>query len=124
MERVSESIVVIPNYKDLQEVYSQADCVVLPLLSGGGVKGKLLEAAALKRVIITTSKGIEGTKFENGKHVFLADEPKGFADACIAALGNQEDCNDKIEASYNLFEKYYSWETIGKEYNLFLESRL
>ena len=121
LDRVSENIVVIPNYKDLQEVYSQADCVVLPLLSGGGVKGKLLEAAALKRIIITTSKGIEGTKFENGKHVFLADDCAGFAKACVRALTEPVSCAEVVTAAYALFEKYYDWEAIGKTYNCYLK---
>lgn len=124
MNIASENIIVIPNYKDLQKIYSQADCVVLPLLSGGGVKGKLLEAAALKRTIITTSKGIEGTKFQDDKHVFLADTPEEFANACIAALENPESCADKIEESYNLFEKCYSWKIIGMKYARYLEGMI
>ncbi len=124
MDRISENIMVIPNYQNLQEVYAQADCVVLPLLSGGGVKGKLLEAAALRRIIITTSKGIEGTKFQNGKHVFLADNPLEFANACIRALEDSSACADMIEASYDLFETCYSWETIGREYSLYLTEKV
>lgn len=117
----SEHIEIIPNYRRVEDVYSLADCAVLPILSGGGVKGKLLEAAALKRIIVTTSKGIEGTKFRPQEHVLLADDAEGFAQACIRALTDPESCAGMVEAAYALFEKYYDWETIGAEYSRYLE---
>lgn len=120
MNLASDNIIVIPNYNKLQDVYSQSGCVVLPLLSGGGVKGKLLEAAALKRIIVTTSHGIEGTRFQNEKHVFLANDPVGFANACIKAVIDPSSCNDMVNASYDLFEEYYNWKSIGKKYNEYL----
>ena len=124
LDLASEHIAVIPNYRELKDVYSQADCVVLPLLSGGGVKGKLLEAAAMKRIIVTTSRGIEGTRFRQGEHVLLADESKEFADACAKALLTPSNCADLVAAAYVLFERYYDWETIGEKYNCYLQERL
>ncbi len=118
---VSEHVEVIPNYQKVEDVYSLADCVVLPLLSGGGVKGKLLEAAAMQRIVVTTSRGIEGTRFRHETHVLLADEPRTFADACIKALLIPSACANMVLAANELFETYYDWEIIGKKYNCYLQ---
>lgn len=119
-----EHIQIIPNYKELLDVYSKTDCVILPLLSGGGVKGKLLEAVALKKLVITTSVGIEGTKFCDGKHVLLADEADAFADKCIEALLHGQCYISMIENAYQLFQENYNWNAIGMKYNKFLNERM
>lgn len=117
----SEHVTIIPNYRKLEDVYSLADCVVLPILSGGGVKGKLLEAIAMKRIVVATPRGIEGTKFQHGEHVLLADKPGVFSDYCIGSLLAPSDYVSMVEAAYAMFETYYDWEMIGKEYSHYLQ---
>lgn len=119
-DMTSKHVQIIPNYEELFEVYSKSDCVILPLLSGGGVKGKLLEAVALKKIIVTTSIGIEGTKFEDNKHVMLADNAEKFAEKCIEALLHSENHIQMVENAYSLFKEFYDWDAIGELYNAFL----
>ena len=118
----SDSVVIIPNYEDINSVYSLSDCVILPLQSGGGVKGKLLEAAALNKIIVSTSHGIEGTDFIDSKHVFLADNEEEFAKKCIYSINNKEMCREMALNSKKLFEEKYDWISIGKAYNDYLVS--
>ena len=47
--------------------------MVVPLLSGSGMRAKILEAMALGRQVITTRVGLEGIGAEHGKEVLLAD---------------------------------------------------
>lgn len=119
----SERVEVIPNYSKVQDVYEKAACVVLPILSGGGVKGKLLEAASMKRIIVTTSHGIEGTRFSDREHVLLANSADDFASACVKALTHPQDYADMIDAAYKLFRNMYDWEEIGEKYSAFLLNR-
>lgn len=119
-----KNVQIIPNYKDLQDVYSLADCVILPLQSGGGVKGKLLEAIALKKIVITTKHGIEGTDFVSEKHVLYADDPVGFARMCIDALSDKEKYSSMVCRAYSLFESTYEWNSIGKNYNGYLRDNV
>jgi glycosyltransferase involved in cell wall biosynthesis len=119
----NQNIEVIANFDNLLDVYNLSDCVILPLQSGGGVKGKLLEAAALKKIIITTDHGIEGTEFEDKKHVLLANSTREFAEKCVFAMLNKERCIPMINAAFSLFEQRYNWEKIGKMYNDYLNNR-
>lgn len=120
MSYASDNIEIIPNYKDILEIYSKSDCVILPILSGGGVKGKLLEAVAMKKIIISTNHGIEGTKFENGKHVLYGVNEKDFGLKCIDAMCHKENYKDMVSDAYSLFLTDYEWESIGRKYHQFL----
>lgn len=116
----TECITVISNFKTVDEIYSLADYVVVPLLSGGGVKGKLIEAIAHRKLVITTDRGIEGTEFKDHEHVILAKSESDFAKYCIKIIMHPEIYNQIERQAYELFQRLYSWETIGKKYMDFL----
>ena len=62
--------------------YEQADAAVVPLRAGGGTRIKLLEAFAHGVPVVSTSVGAEGLDVEAGRHLLIADDPAGLADAC------------------------------------------
>ena len=117
-------IKVIPNYKNLEDVYSLADYIILPLLSGGGVKGKLLEAASFGKTIISTSHGIEGTEFKPDQHVLLGDSREDFAKQCVKAVNNKNGAYYLAGNAKRLFEDLYDWEQIGVKYHEFLRGEI
>lgn len=119
-ECVCSNVEIIPNFESLKDVYDKTDIVILPLLSGGGVKGKLLEAIAFRKHIVTTSHGIEGTLFEDKKHVALCDDAESFANACIDIMLNLGAYEKREKDAYNLFKSNYDWNAIGTIYNEFL----
>jgi glycosyltransferase involved in cell wall biosynthesis len=51
---------LVPNLPDLRREIGTHAVVVLPFISGGGIKNKLLEAAALARPIVGSAKACEG----------------------------------------------------------------
>lgn len=120
----NDNIKIIPNYDTLESVYSIADIVVLPLLSGGGVKGKLLEAAAFRKVIVSTNHGIEGTDFQPDKEVLLGNSEDEFAECCISAMKDMELSLSLSEKANELFRQKYDWNSIGEEYNVFLNKEI
>lgn len=124
LELETNKVKIIPNYKDLDSVYSLADYVILPLLSGGGVKGKLLEAAAYKKIIISTDHGIEGTDFIPGKHVLLGNTVDDFANMCVKAIQNFDKSCQLANNAKKLFEDKYEWKQIGKDYNEYLKTKI
>lgn len=66
--------------------WKQATALAVPLLSGGGVRVKILEAMAMGVPVISTSIGCEGLDVEDGRHVLIADTPMAFASACAKVL--------------------------------------
>ena len=52
--------------------------MVVPLLSGSGIRVKIVEGMALGKVIITTSIGLEGIPAQSGVNILIANEPADF----------------------------------------------
>lgn len=75
-----------PSTDFLKSLYKKAQCVLIPLLSGSGIKFKTIEALAYKKVVITTSIGAEGIELENNKHCLIADSEREFADNLMKVL--------------------------------------
>ncbi len=75
---------------DLEALYKSAAVFVAPILTGGGVIVKILDAMAAGVPVVTTSYGNEGIRGVAGKDVLLADRPDDFAGAVISLLKNGE----------------------------------
>lgn len=66
---------------DIAAVYRSAAVVVAPLLSGGGMRGKVLEAFAAGCAVVGTSMSFEGIACTSSVHCTVADDPAAFAAA-------------------------------------------
>ena len=73
---------------DLKLLYQGAAIVCCPILSGGGTRIKILEAAAHGKAVVSTVVGAEGLELRDGVEIALRDGARAFADACIDLLGN------------------------------------
>ena len=58
--------------ENLPEYIAAADLAVVPLLSGGGTKLKMLQYMACGKAIVSTMKAAEGLELENGEDVLLS----------------------------------------------------
>ena len=75
---------------DAKPFWTQATALAVPLLSGGGVRVKILEAMAMGVPVISTTIGCEGLDVRNGEHLLVADTPQAFANACAKVLQDKE----------------------------------
>lgn len=117
----NEKIIVTGTVDSIQPYLDMSDIYIIPLKSGGGVKVKLIEALGNNQLVITTSKGIEGTMIKPNEHVLLADEAQEFANKCIDALNNQNKYIDIIRNAKQLVIKEYSWQKVCSDYDTFLK---
>jgi len=74
----------------VEDFYRQVRIVVAPLITGGGVKIKVIEGLRSGRSVVTTSIGAEGLGVTNGVNALIADGPLDFV-AAIVKLSNNED---------------------------------
>lgn len=63
----------------LDELYSDALAVIVPLQAGSGVRVKILEAMARGVPVVSTTIGAEGLALVAGEHLLIADTPAEFA---------------------------------------------
>lgn len=71
-------ITLHPNVPDIKKYYKQCGVVIVPLLSGGGTRIKILEAALTQRPVISTPLGAYGLDVENNKNIMLFSDSSEF----------------------------------------------
>jgi glycosyltransferase involved in cell wall biosynthesis len=78
---------------DATDFINQHSIMVVPLLSGSGMRAKILEGMALGKVVISTSLGLEGIEAKDKKQVLIANDEKEFVrvfDFCYELNGELE----------------------------------
>ena len=71
---------------DITPWYESAHAAVVPVRAGGGTRIKVLEAFAHQRPVVSTALGAEGLDATGGRHLLIADDPDGFAAACLRLM--------------------------------------
>ena len=90
--------------------YDAADVCVVPLLSGGGTKIKLVEAMSRGRAVVTTSLGLEGLE-EHRSSVVVADAAADFADALVRLLSDPVEARRLGAEAAAGIARDFSWST-------------
>jgi glycosyltransferase involved in cell wall biosynthesis len=63
--------------------------MVVPVLSGGGIRIRIIEAMAMGIPVVSTSLGAEGIGVTDGSDIMIADDPEIFSEAIVKLLENQ-----------------------------------
>jgi polysaccharide biosynthesis protein PslH len=71
---------------DIFDFYAANSVTVVPLLSGGGVKIKTVEAMLAGSAVVSTRIGIEGTSAVHSTHALVADDAIEFATSIVQVL--------------------------------------
>ena len=108
-----ENIKILGFVEDLNFEIGKAVVVINPIVSGGGMRGKVLEAMAAGKTVISTSMGAEGLSAEHMKNIIIADTPFLFAKMLSEMFNKSELCN-KIgrEARELVVERFDTFEVL------------
>ncbi|SCX95277.1 TIGR03087 family PEP-CTERM/XrtA system glycosyltransferase [Desulfoluna spongiiphila] len=95
--------------KDIRPYYQEADVCVIPLRIARGVQNKVLEAMAMGKTVVTTPAAIQGIQVTHGKHVLVADSPKGFSETILSLMDDPERRVELGQAARACVQRDYSW---------------
>ena len=110
-----EGVVVTGRVPDIKPYFAEATVFVVPLRIGSGTRLKILEALAMGKAVVSTTVGAEGLALRDREEIFIADEPKGFAEA-VTQLLTDSSLRRKIgENGRARVEQDYDWRNIGKK---------
>jgi len=99
---------------DPYEYLEKAKVVVAPIRLGAGIQNKILEAMALRRAVVTTSKGARGIAGgADGKHFLVADDLEKMAKKILELLNDFERRREIGQNARALVEERYTWDVIG-----------
>lgn len=85
--------------------------MVVPLLTGSGIRIKILEAMAMGRPVVTSSIGIEGIPATDNKEVMLADDPDLFKKQLLNLLTDNEEASRLVTDARLLIK--HNFDTFG-----------
>ena len=67
------------NVKNAKNFIRSYDIMIVPILSAGGIRVKIIEGMALGKTIISTKIGAEGLDYKNKENILIANSPDEFA---------------------------------------------
>lgn len=111
--RDQPGIEVTGTVPDVRPYYGGAFAAVVPLLSGGGTRLKILEAMAAGVPVISTPKGAEGLLVSAGQNLLIADAAPQWV-AALDRLRNQKE-RAQIVAAARECVTAYDWENLGRK---------
>jgi glycosyltransferase involved in cell wall biosynthesis len=106
-DQVWPDVEVIGEVPDARAFILSKQIMVVPLLSGSGIRIKIIEAMAEGKAVITTPVGAEGIECEHGKHILFATQPEEFLDAIRRCVENDVFCTDLGTNARFLIHEYH-----------------
>lgn len=106
----TENIKMVGFAETLDSVYHDHRVFVAPLLSGAGIKGKVLESMAYRLPTVLTDVAAEGTGLTHGISTLIAEKPEEWVDAIIKLYDDEALWNKFADNSETLVEAKYSFE--------------
>lgn len=117
-----------PNIDVVGEVESAYDfeqdkqILLVPLMSGGGVRIKIFQAMAMGKAVITTPIGVEGIEVAHKEHLLVADDKQEFVEYVRYLLDNPSEIERLGKNAKETISNYYSRDTQIQELIKFLET--
>jgi glycosyltransferase involved in cell wall biosynthesis len=94
--------------------FAQAHVVVVPILTGAGIRVKIVEAMSAGRPVVSTAIGWEGlAHVEPGRHLLVADTPEEFAAATLRLMSDLQLAARMARDARALAEREYDWRALG-----------
>jgi glycosyltransferase involved in cell wall biosynthesis len=123
------SCIKFRGYADnLYEELSQYSLFLAPIVSGSGVKTKVLEAMAVGLPVLTTSNGVSGLQLKDGFHCVIRDKPEEIARMIISMMSNQDFLQYLSVNGYHYVLENYSFDVMKRRWekalDLMMEKRI
>ncbi len=112
---------VVGQVGDIRPWLAASRVFVNPIRLGSGMRGKLIEAFAMARPVISTSIGAQGLEHLRDTCFVAADGPEEFARAAAALLQSAEKREALGKAAHGVFNSGYEWEAQARTYGAVLE---
>jgi glycosyltransferase involved in cell wall biosynthesis len=115
------------NHKEVQDsskFISEHDVMLVPLLSAGGIRVKIIEGMAHGKAIISTKIGAEGIDYKNEENILIANSPKDFYNEALKIISDKTDYKKIGENAREHILKTYDQNKISKKLVGFFESVL
>lgn len=102
-----DGVSVIGEVPDAMYFIASKKINVVPLLSGSGIRVKIIEAMSIGKTVITTTVGAQGINYTDGVNILIANTPQEFADQIQRCLDDDDFCQRVGHAASQLIAEQY-----------------
>ncbi len=110
-----EGVVIYGEVPDSARFICSKEIMIVPLLSGSGIRIKILEAMSLRKCIIATSQAAEGILYENNVNIVIANTPEEFAESIYKCVTDKEFSHNIAQNAEKLISEKYNINAIARE---------
>lgn len=103
-----QGLEIVGEVESASDFISKNRIFVAPLLSGSGIRVKIIEALALGKAVITTKVGAEGIKYTNEKNILIAHDANHYVQLIVDCLNNPALCKKIGNEGRHLVETEYN----------------
>ena len=118
----NKTVTVLGFVPDLSALFQSSKALVLPLKSGSGVKGRILEAMEAGLPVICTTMASEGLSVNNEVNIVIEDKKEKIVEKVITLLQDDQKREAIASNARKYFDENYNWEKTYGKINEFLES--
>lgn len=118
------NVFVVGEVEDSHKFVSDHDVAVVPLLSGGGMRIKIIESMALGKTVISTMVGAEGIRYKEYENIIIADNADQMIEAMCRIVQDYETAERIGANARSLIEDVYDNEKIINRLVLFYNELL
>ncbi|MBN2806837.1 MAG: glycosyltransferase [Prolixibacteraceae bacterium] len=102
-----ENIEYMGEIDDAQKFIASNGIMIAPVLSGSGMRVKIIEGMLNQKSIVTTSIGCEGIHVENEVHLYIANQAKDYVSYIVELLNNKNRVVETGIRAYNYVREEY-----------------
>ncbi len=124
MKAAIEGVTVVGEVDDAMQFIASKQINVVPLLSGSGIRVKIIEAMSAGKVVVTTTVGAQGIDYTDGTNLLIADTPEAFASQIGRCLADKTYCQSVGAAASELIREQYNGQKLADELMQFYNKRL
>lgn len=99
--------------KDAKAFTNENTVMIAPILSGSGMRIKIIEAMALGKTVISTRIGAEGINYTDKKNIFIANTPQEWINTLNFLFQNPEKLNETGKAAQALIKAEHDIQKLG-----------
>lgn len=122
-----EGVTVEGEVADAKSFMADKQISIVPLLSGSGMRVKIIEAMSMGKTVVSTRIGAQGIDYTDGVDLLIADSPEDFARQVSRCIEDPQYSRNIGMAGARLVERNYDLHTLATRlttfYNRTIENR-
>lgn len=115
LDDATEGVTVVGEVADAMYFIASKQINIVPLLSGSGIRVKIIEAMSAGKTVVTTTTGAQGIEACDGEHLLIADTADDFVRQIRRCVDDPDFCQQIGHNAYQLIAETYNTASLTQQ---------